>query len=252
MRNLLLSDLKLALGDLLNERNPKLLLSNSGKLYAPQLAKKLAEIEKLPDALTGGRPLAQDLAETDGNHDGLGEAIYYQAEAILRLPLAPPDLKAKAHRIREAFVPRLNVLRATYATEAAAADKNRTALDTLKDDLAAIPVPAPEGATLLDWATAFVDAGDRLGRLLSDRSLLGSGAIPTQALAVRTTTIGILNRFRAALADEMAHDTSLPRDLDTQVFSFFDELQSTREQSARTGKSPKDEATDKDASSGEG
>ncbi|MDI1447370.1 hypothetical protein [Polyangium sp. 6x1] len=252
MRNLLLGDLKLALRDLMNERKTNLHLSGSGKLYAPQLAQKLAEIEKLPDALTGGRPLAQDLAETDEKHDGLGEAVYYQAEAILRLPFASPDLEAKAHRIREAFVPRLNVLRASYATEAAAADKNRTALDTLKDDLAAIAVPAPQNATLLDWATAFVDAGDRLGKLLSDRSLLGSGAVPTQALALRTTTIGLLNRFRAALADEMAHDTSLPRDLDAQVFSFFDELQDTREEAARTGKSTKNELTDKSGAQDEG
>ncbi len=246
MRNLLLGDLKLALRNLLGNRKPQLVASNSGKLYAPQLAKKLVEIEELPEALTSGRPLAQDLADTDELHDGLGEAIYYHTETILRLPLASADLKASAQRVRNAFVPRLGVLRESYATEAAAADENRAALATLEADLQAIPVPVPKDATLLDWATAFVDSGDKLGKLLSDRSLLGSGAVPTQALTVRTATIGLLGRFRAALADEMAHEPSLPRDLDTQVFSFFDELQATREQSARTSKNSKGEPADKD------
>jgi hypothetical protein len=109
--------LKLALRELLGARNADLLLSGTGKVYAPQLAHKLAEIEALPEALTGGRPLAQELADTDDTHDGLGEAMYYQIEALLRLPFTEPEQKASLQRIREAFVPRLGVLRMLMPTK---------------------------------------------------------------------------------------------------------------------------------------
>jgi len=239
MRNLILADLKLALRELLGARNADLLLSGTGKVYAPQLAHKLAEIEALPEALTGGRPLAQELAETDETHDGLGEAVYYYIEALLRLPFTEPERKASLQRIRDAFVPRLGVLRDAYADEAAAAAKNRPALEALKDELMSVSVPVPQGATLYDWASAFVDAGDKMGKLLSDRSLAGSGAVGAQALQVRSVTIGLLSRFRSALGDEITHDASLPRNLDARVFSYFDELQAMREQAAKAAKGSK-------------
>ncbi|UQA54982.1 hypothetical protein [Polyangium aurulentum] len=239
MRNLILADLKLALRELLGARNADLLLSGTGKVYAPQLAHKLTEIEALPEALTGGRPFAQELAEADDTHDGHGEAIYYQIEALLRLPFTEAEQKASLQRIRDAFVPRLGVLRDAYADEAAAAAKNRPALAALKDELMSVSVPVPQGATLYDWASAFVDAGDKMGKLLSDRSLAGSGAVGAQALQLRSATIGLLSRFRSALADEITHDANLPRNLDARVFSYFDELQGMREQAAKAAKGGK-------------
>jgi hypothetical protein len=241
MRNLTIADLKLALRNLLGERKADLLLSGAGKLYEKQLAARLKDIEALPEALTGGRPLAADLAETDETHDSLGEALFYYGEAILRLPTAPADVKAAAQRIRDTFVPRLGVLRDSYADEAAAAAKNRRALAELKSELEAMPVPVPTGGTLLDWATAFVDCGDKLDKLLDARSLTGTGLLPAQVIQLRTTTIGVLGRFRGALADELAVEAELPRDLDMRVFSYIDQLQAMRLAQARAGKRSKGE-----------
>lgn len=245
MRNLGLGDLLLGLRNLATERKADLLLSATGKVYAGKFAKQQTLIEAVPEAMRGGRPLAQELASKDRHHDGFGEAIHYYTEAIVRLPSAPQELKDAAIRVREAFVPKLGVLRATYADEAATAVRKRPLLDSLEADLQALAVPHPAGATLLDWATAFVDAGDDIDKLLNDRSLVGNDTLPAPVQKVRSTTLGLLSRFRAALIDEIEEDTSLPRDLESRIFSYFDQLQATREEAAtRRNKSEQEPATE--------
>jgi hypothetical protein len=236
MRDLTLDDLRLVIRNLLNERKADLTLSGTGQVYAKTLTARLKDIEALPEAWVGGRPLVQELGETDKRHDGLGEAIYYFTEAILAHPLLSPALKHSAERVRQSFVPKLSVLRESYASEAAAAAKNRPELKNLENDLKALTVP---GGTLLDWATAFVDHGDQLDKLLNDRSLTATGGLPAQALQLRTTTIGILSRFRAALTDEVNEDPSLPRDHVGKLFSYVDQLQEMRAQA--NSKAPKGE-----------
>jgi hypothetical protein len=244
MRNLQLSDMKLALRDLFEKRGADLLLSLQGKAYAPQLKKKLAEIEALPASLTSGRPLAQELTDEDNRHDGAGEAIYYYTEFVSSSPLASDAKKAAARGIRDALVPRLGVLRDAYASEAASAARNRAALDTLKKDLQSMPIP--DGGTLYDCAVAYVEAGEKIGALLSDRSLAGNAPLPPEAKQIRQLTLGLLGRFRAALADELADDKTLPANLDQRIFSMFDELQAMRgsQRSAKTSREGKEPAAD--------
>ena len=232
MRHLSLADLLLGLRNLATERQEDLLLSGTGKLYSKKLAKLQAQIEALPDAMRGGRPLSQQLGDKDDEHDGIGEAIYYVTEAVLRLPTATAEVKEAAQRARDAFVPRLSTLRASYADEAAAASRKRQALETRKADLLAFSVPFPAGATLYDWARSFVEAGEDLDKLLHNRSLLGNDGLSAPAIKVRSVTLGVLTRFRAALADEIEEDLALPRDLEAKIFSYFDQLDAMREQAA--------------------
>ena len=232
MRYLTIPDLLLGLRNLSTERKSDLHLSATGRVYAPKFARQLAQIEALPDASRGGRPLVQQLADKDEEHDGQGEAIYYFTEAVMRLPSAPEEMKEAAKRIREAFVPQLSTLRASYADEAAAATRKRQAIATLEEDLKSMAVPAPTGGTLYDWAVAFVDAGDALDKLLHSRSLVGNDGMSAPAIRVRSLTIGILSRFRASLVDEIEEDASLPRDLESRIFGYFDQLQSAREQAS--------------------
>jgi len=242
MRYLTLADLKLALINLLNERKSELSVSDTGKLYTKQLHAKLDEIQKLPEALTGGRPLAHELGTTDIEHDAIGESLYYYAEAIIRNPLLPIPVKRSAQRVRDTFVPRLDVLRESYADQAAAALENREELTRLENDLKALPVPL--GGTMLEWATAFVERGETMHRLLSDRSLsAGAAPLPEHAIKLRASTIGVLTRFRAALADELDVSPDLPRDLDTKLFSYFDELQDMRANAKRAAKTENAAAT---------
>lgn len=226
MRNLTLGDLSLGLANLLTDRKAHLGTCTAGQLYEPMLTKKRAAIEALPEALRGGKPLAEELAHTDDEHDGFGGGIHAYTEAILLVPSSTPALRAAAQRIRDAFIPSRAVLADSYAEEAAAAKRNRAKLSERKGDLELFPVPGNK--TLYDWVAAFLDRGDTLDELLNQRSMAGGGTAPRgTAVKLRGDTVGLLYQFRAALRSEIA-DKGLSADLEAQIFSYLDELSSRR------------------------
>ncbi|WP_437576886.1 hypothetical protein [Sorangium sp. So ce887] len=114
-----------------------------------------------------------------------------------------------------------------------AALKRKKILKQHKADLERFPVA--DGETLHDWISGFLDAGERLHSMLSDRadvketSRKGAGAL-------RAATIGLLSRLRAGLTDEVEHNSKLPSDLDAQVFGYLDELHVPRAAAARVKK----------------
>ncbi len=226
MRNLTLDDLSLALTNLMTERKTALDSTGSGLLYGPMLAEKLASITAVPEILHSGRPLADELAAVDDDHDGFGGAIFAYTEAVLDAPSMTDAYVAAALRIRESFIPSKSALVESYAEEAATAKRNRARLTERKDDLEMFPVPG--GKTLLDWVTAFVDKGDELDDLLHQRSLANvAQSDKTSAIRLRSDTLGLVYQFRAALRTEIMHKKLSPA-LDGQVFSYFDELSARR------------------------
>jgi hypothetical protein len=231
---LTLADLKLGLHDLFTKREADLLLSRAGKYHALDLAEYREAIDNLPPALTGGTPLAEELGALDIEHDGFGGALYFFTEAYLRLPTATPQMKEAALRIREAFVPELGELSAPYVTEASRAMDRKPKLAELEADLKQFLV-APNGTTLLDVATGFIDAGTKLHEGLSKRAdapkPLGRGA----ASGLRSKSLGTLNRLRADLVKELKRDPKLPQDLEQRVFAYFDLLESRYASSASDG-----------------
>ncbi|MDI1432896.1 hypothetical protein [Polyangium sorediatum] len=243
MRNLHLGDLDIALKNLATERKADLDLSAAGKLYGPMLARRHESIQNLPEVLRK-RPLVAELEATDDRHDGYGGAIFAYVEAILLLPIASDATRAAALRIREAFVPNRTGLTDSYAEEAATAMKNRPKLAELEADLKMFP--APDGKTLHDWVSGFLDAGDDLSTLLNERSLAGVSA-PENGTKLRSETIKLLYQFRATLRTEMEENTALPRDLERRVFSYFDELNTRRK---RSGKSKTEEPAEGSAPTG--
>jgi len=142
------------------------------------------------------------------------------------------EQRAAARRIREAFIRDLGVLSDSYAEEAAAAKQNRPKLVELEADLRA--APTPDGKTLYEWASAFVDHGDKLAQLLSSRGQATGFEYFRQQTALRVTTLGLLGRFRAALKDELAENPQLPRDLDERIFGGFEELSHKRTEAKAT------------------
>ena len=236
LKNLSLADLKIGLDDLLGKRHKALVRSKAGKVYEASLSKKRDEIADLPPALVSGKPLVSELSDTDARHDGFGAAIWFLTEAYLRAPDVLPDRTAAARRIREAFVPKLDTLKARYATEADAAKKRRKALKERKEDLKLFPLAG--GGTLYDWAKRFLDEGEKLHELLSTRADQSEGD-RSGASKLRTSTIALLNRLRTALADESAHNDKLPKNVDAKVFGYLDELESLHPSGARvSGEDP--------------
>ncbi|MDI1451612.1 hypothetical protein [Polyangium sp. 6x1] len=225
MRYLSLAALKVAFADLFGERHAALLLSGAGKTYEPILLAKKQQIDALPGALTGGKPLAEAIAEADDVHDGFGAAIWHMTEAYGRWPKAPAHVRAAIERVRAAFIPELDDLRASYVEEAHAAFQHRKQIEALKADLQLIPIA--EGQTLLDWAEGYAAAAEQIGALLSQRADADTDA-RRDAGRIRTATLAVLGRFRGALGDEVAANPALPRDLDAQVFALFDQLNQMR------------------------
>jgi hypothetical protein len=87
--------------------------------------------------------------------------------------------------------------------------------------------PIAGDLSLYDWVSDFLDAGQSLHELLSNRADVDDTG-RKDAGKLRGNTIGLLNRCRSALADEMADNAKLPGNLDQQVFAYFDELESMR------------------------
>ncbi|HRI69291.1 MAG TPA: hypothetical protein PK156_33905 [Polyangium sp.] len=84
---------------------------------------------------------------------------------------------------------------------------------------------------------AFLNAGQKLATLLSDRAdASASGRTGSQKL--RSETIALLNRARQTIADECANSTSLPNDLENQIWGYFDELEQHRAEAVARRKKP--------------
>lgn len=225
MRFLSLAALKVAFADLFIKRHSALILSSAGKTYEPVLLEKKALIDELPAALTGGKPLTDEITLADEVHDGFGGAIWYLVQAYQRWPQVPPNVQAAVKRIQAAFIPELDDLNASYVLEADAAIKHRDALQTLEADLKLIPIAG--GLSLYDWGKGFVAGGDLVGTLLSQRADAATGT-RSEAGKIRSSAVGVLGRFRGALGDELGVNPTLPKDLDAQVFGYFDELDGMR------------------------
>jgi hypothetical protein len=221
MRLLRLPALKTALADLLENRHDLLVASNAGKTYESILGEKKSLIDALPEALTGGKPFADALSEADDDHDGFGGAIWFLTEAYLRSPDTSAVLRATVLRVRAAFIPELDVLRARYVDEIEAAKNNKSDLATHKADLESIPIA--NGKTLYDWCGAFVARGELIGTLLGQRADI-TALTRANANKLRMQTVATLGRFRGALADELTVNKDLPQDLEARIFAYFDEL----------------------------
>jgi hypothetical protein len=235
-RFLNLADMKLALDDLLDKRRPALVLSTIGQSYLPTLEGKQQAVNGLPIVYTGGRPLAESLGLTDGEHDGFGAALWHVTEAYLRLPVQHASTVESIKRIRATLIPDLSGLRDSYADEAEAAIRRKGELPQIEADLKAIPV-AMGGSSLYDWATGFLGAGEKLSVLLSERADVATGG-RAGAQKLRSETIALLNRARGAIADECATSSTLPHDLDAQIWAYFDELEKQRADAVARSRKP--------------
>jgi hypothetical protein len=248
--------LKLGLGDMLRrepdeEGNPPrrnhVAGTRAGELYLPLLEQQKEAIDALPEALTGP-PLKDQVDATDLLHDGLGEAIICQTDAIIAHPRFDQASKEAAKRVQETFSPSRGELRNKPATEAARAVERRTKVAEREADLRLLVVPRPRRGpddepvfqTLYEWVDDFLKQGEELDRLLSRRASITAEAareMRERAAIVRAVTIGILGRFRETLQDERKLNPALPANLDALVFGYFDQLAASATTSGSGGPS---------------
>lgn len=221
MRHISLIALYVGLNNLLVKRAGVLAQFSSGPASIAPLTARRDAMAKLP-AITAGRAFANELGAADDIHDALGQAIWHFTEAYMRHPNTPANIVAAALRVRNAFIPTLEDLGASYAEEAKGAIDKTAALQSLKNDLDLFPVAG--GQTLSQWAESFVAAGTKIDSLLEARADTEQNNRKAAA-TLRAEVIGILNRLRKNLILELKDDPALPRDLENQVFGYLDLLE---------------------------
>ncbi|MDC3958174.1 hypothetical protein [Polyangium jinanense] len=234
MRHISLIALFVGLNDLLTTRKAALVSFASGAASTKLLTARRDALAKLP-SIAAGRPLADDLSAADARHDALGYSLWHLLEAYDRHPDIPEHIRAAARKIRAAFIPTLEDLGASYPAEAKAAMDRKPALVDLQPDLALFPVAG--GGTLYDWADSFLNAGVAIDSLLSARADLETKT-RKDATRLRGEVIGLLNRTRKNLALELQEDPSLPKDLDARIFGYFDLLEKSAADAAKSKASP--------------
>ncbi|MDX9722170.1 MAG: hypothetical protein RBU37_15620 [Myxococcota bacterium] len=221
MQHLFVTDLYRALEDLLCHRVEALRRSTICAGYERSLRARFEALESLMPGVDC-TPIAVAADLVDLAHDGFGAAIFALTEAYRYVPELEPQLRDAALRIQTALVPELDRLRSPHRLEAEAARSNRARLPALRADLCRFP--CAEGSTLDDWAESFVESGERLGALALCPSSTDE-VVPPEAFDLRAPIMRLLLNMRQGLDDELRIDPSLPRDLEAQIFGFFDELE---------------------------
>lgn len=222
------NDLYLFLENLLTtERREKLNLLGIGPLYLKRFQRFWEELQAQRAPAAPSRAFSDELSSEDARHDNFYRAIWHLTQAYAYLPDLPDALREAAQRIQQLFVPSLDLVTASYADEAARSKQLRTALTEHGALLALFPVVG--GADLQGWVEGWLKSGESLASLLEERAKATQSASGNSALGVlRGTLLGAIHRCRAALVDELVENPSLPRDLDAQIFGYFDELTSQR------------------------
>lgn len=229
MRNLTLQDVKAALPDLLDHRAEALDGTHAGPIFLPMLSNLRRKLDELPEGDDG--ELVAELAREDARHDGFAAAVWFFTEAYLRLPVLDPAERDALEELRDRLLPRPSELSAPYAREAARA-KERA--DALTPEYRAVleRYPVRGGETLWQWMSAYLDAGERLQRLLSQRSVeesFGGGyETPLDAGRLRGRVVGLLAQLRETLRHELYERPEHWQGIDQQVFEYVDQLSEHR------------------------
>lgn len=228
MKYLTFGDVLLGLEDLFSARLAALQASKTGQLYAVLLKRRWEMAQHPPKSVAEENPLSAALNDADTLHNQSASRLWNTLRDVSEDASESKELQEAAARIRGDLIPKQTITRESYASKAANAKYRRELLPARQADLALFSLPG--GRTLADVVETFLRAGEKLGALLSERAALTAAAEAKHAIfaTVRGEVIGLLLRFRQALADELAVDLSLPRNLDAQVLGYFQQLHESR------------------------
>jgi hypothetical protein len=230
---LTLGDLGLGLNDLFTNRLLSFQKSKICQTYEEQLKTRLEKLNAAPSVFKGGAPLAEQLEQGDVRHDGYLDTILLHTEGALTDPDAPPEQKAASKKILDTIRFKASDKGADYAKEAITAKEREDKIKGLKVEFSLFPLSG--GRTLYDTALSYIESGKKLDELLAERSRLDAMNTTDRSdiRSLRHELLGRINRCRAALQDEISENPALARNLDAEIFGYFDELHKTREAQAQ-------------------
>lgn len=238
MKYTTLVDLNFYLKHLFDDEEQQRLLASTvtWKLFGPVLREHLDDLERLSSgSALEGKPLAQELRETDAEHDGCFRAVYHLLQAYQALPARLAGERGEqARALAQVLVPDAGLTRASYMDEAGEALRRQARLQGHEALLAAFPVA---GGDVGLWVEALNAAGARLAALLSERAQKNVDQLPKgeqgEAGMLRSKLVGALQRFREMLRLELGQRDDLPPHAERRVFQFLDEASERRATAAQ-------------------
>jgi len=183
-------------------------------IFRPILARHLDSLRR---PATQATSLTGQIRQSNTRHDHLGSALWHATQAVEQDPDASAEAREAAIRVRAAFVPARSDLNLTDAHEIANARRRKPLLQGMADDLRR--VPAADGRTALDVATAMIAAAEARAALMGDRS--ATPAAPAGEGAAWSRALGALLDFRQTLVRKLESRDDLD-DLEALVFGLFD------------------------------
>jgi hypothetical protein len=202
----------------------------------PRLAALLPDLQRVHDALLQLRPEADDPRKTellalasdqDELHDTLARGIH---GVLTQLALLAEGGSALL-RLRDTLMPAGlgRTIRTTFRSQAGWTTLLRTQL-TAESREALQAIPLPNGSNLDETVSAWLDAGDRLGQLETERARLEEREQTSPgelAVAARNKWIRVVN----ALV-ELGELSELAADVDQSIFGPLRDAQAKAEQRA--------------------
>lgn len=218
-------DAYLAIADLLTEEKRAMLARTAfGPLAIPHLE---AIHERLAVLARRGTPYAAELAEADRRHD-IGAVVLDHICHIHELLGSLPEhaeLADVAQRLRGTLSMERGIIRASYGEEVANALRNRPLVESIDEELRAVPVA--RGVTARDVVELFVGGGEELGVYLRRRA---DALAETRAARSERGGKHLLNeardlisRVRSALDAETSLRDDLPFGFVDRLFAVLDE-----------------------------
>ncbi len=238
MRHMTTGDLSLVLNEMFKTKLDLLNKTISFKIYERSLIEKRDKLNSIVEIM-GRKPLTEELKDADDLHDSTGRAVYFICKGMSSLSILAKEKRDLLSTVSERFVPALGDFTRSYEDEASSAMKKRDLIADMKKELSAFPV-APD-MTLYDLLDAHIGAGEKIDTLLAKRADTTAdedAAKLKEARTIRPVTIGMLNRLREAMDDEVSMNGELDDSLVNKVFAYYDQIGETREDRGAKPKPP--------------
>ena len=243
MKKLTLTDLWLVIDNMIRLRLSAVGALESGAFLTRQLQSLHQRIGAIPGIQTNGRPLAEELAVANVEHDAFGRALDHLLSAYEALGARLPDeIQANIAKIRRDVIDGPGALSVGYVDTAIAAKRRRQALDALGGPLGALPFAGFDSAAEL--AERFTAHGERIEALLQERAQAESEQ-DRQNNALRFKALALMANLRQGIeqhrrGEQLLEENTLPDNIESQIFGYANALLQLRA-SGNTTDAPEDD-----------
>jgi hypothetical protein len=195
--------------------------TKAGLMYVGMIEGASAQLRALTPA--PAVPVPPPSTEEVEQHTRLGNAIRCGLEFVVELPETEDEERETANRVIEVLGSKPLNERTRRETRFALAADVRQRVKGMAEAVARLPL-APGGRAFGDLIDRWCALGDRFGDQIATREVAADKKDNKAAGTATSKLVGLINRARAALRDEVAYDETLPRTLEQDLFGLYDAL----------------------------